>query len=135
MATINRFEDLKVWQKARQLCSDIHSGIKSSEMFSKDFQLKDQISRSSGSVMDNIAEGFGRLGNSEFINFLSIAKGSLLEVASQLYRALDRNYIAKDQLNKYLILIGEINKMLNAMINYLAKSDFRGQKFKVREKN
>lgn len=134
MATITRFEDLKVWQKCRLLCREIYE-ITQGPAFSRDFKLKDQLNGSSGSTMDNVAEGFGRMGNIEFLNFLSIAKGSLLEVTSQLYRAYDRKYISGEKLNHLLELIGEINRMLNAMMNYLAKSDFRGQKFKAREKN
>jgi four helix bundle protein len=88
MATIRRFEDLNVWQKARDLSKVIYlKSIKGS--FSKDFALKDQINAASGSVMDNIAEGFERDGRLEFIQFLSYSKGSAGEVRSQLYRAYD----------------------------------------------
>lgn len=83
MATIKNFEDLKVWQKARILCQEIFEIVKE-QNFSKDYKLKDQINGSSGSVMDNIAEGFGRQGNNEFINFLTISNGSAMEVKSQL---------------------------------------------------
>ena len=86
MATINKFEDLKVWQKARILCQEVFELIEK-EKFCRDYKLKDQINGSSGSVMDNISEGFGRQGNIEFINFLTISNGSALEVKSQLYRA------------------------------------------------
>jgi four helix bundle protein len=75
MATINNFEDLKVWQKARILCQEVFELIEK-EKFCRDYKLKDQINGSSGSVMDNIAEGFGRQGNNEFINFLTISNGS-----------------------------------------------------------
>lgn len=77
MATIQSFEDLKVWQKARDLCKHIYNATLE-EKFSRDFALKDQINRSSGSVMDNITEGFGRKGNNEFINFLTYSNGSAL---------------------------------------------------------
>jgi len=79
MATINNFEDLKVWQKARDLCKHIFAA-KLADKFSKDFSLKDQINRSSSSVMDNIAEGFGRKGNMEFINFLTYSGSSCKHV-------------------------------------------------------
>lgn len=131
MATINSFEDLKVWQKSRELCKQVFHFIQT-DKFSRDYALRDQINRSSGSVMDNIAEGYGRQGANEFINFLSIANGSLLEVKSQLYRALDRNYISLLQFDDAAALINEIGKMLNALAGYLNKSDIRGLKFKDR---
>jgi four helix bundle protein len=89
MATIQNFEDLKVWQKSRELCQLIFELVTTGK-FVKEFALIYQINRSSGSVMDNIAEGFGRLGNNEFINFLTYANASALECKSQLYRSFDR---------------------------------------------
>jgi len=133
MATINNFEELRVWQKARILCQEIYEIIEK-EKFCKDYKLKDQINGSSGSVMDNIAEGFGRQGNNEFINFLTISNGSVLEVKSQLYRALDRKYITPEKFDELEKLIEEISKMIAALIIYLGKSDFRGKKFRAREK-
>ena len=134
MATIKRFEDLVVWQKARILCQHVHE-ITHYPEFSKDYKLKDQINSSSGSTMDNIAEGFGRQGNSEFGYFLSISNGSVLEVASQLYRAYDRQYITSEKFSELLTLTREINNMIGGLIEYLAKSEFKGQKYKAREKN
>jgi len=133
MSTITRFEDLKVWQKAKLLCQEIFA-LTEQGKFSRDYKLKDQINSSSGSVMDNIAEGFGRQGNIEFINFLTIANGSVMEVKSQLYRALDRKYLEQDKFDELIHLITEISRMLQSLITYLGKSDFRGQKFKAREK-
>jgi len=133
MATIKKFEDLKVWQKARLLCQLVFEIIEYPK-FSKDYKLKDQINGSSGSAMDNIAEGFGRQGNNEFINFLTIANGSAMEVKSQLYRAFDRKYIDQQKMDELSQLIDEISKMIFGLIEYLGKSDFRGQKFKAREK-
>jgi four helix bundle protein len=89
MAAIQRLEDLA---KARELCQDVYR-ITNYELFSRDYRLRDQINASSGSVIDNIAEGYQRNGNKEFVQFLSIAKGSCGEVRSQLHRALDRKYI------------------------------------------
>jgi four helix bundle protein len=131
MATIQSFEDLKVWQKSRILCQEVFDLI-STGKFAKDFALIDQINRSSGSTMDNIAEGFGRMGKNEFVNFLSISNGSVLECKSQLYRAFDRKYLDNIKLEELIFLIDEICKMINALITYLTKSDFRGQKFKHR---
>lgn len=104
MAKINRFEDLEIWQKAREMCKMIFE-VTFREPFARDFALLRQIRSSSASVMDNIAEGFDRGGNKEFIQFLSIAKGSSAEVRSQIYRALDQNYISKEEFeNIYKIL-------------------------------
>ena len=101
MATVLRFEDLEVWKKARLLARDIFL-LCETVRFAKDFELKNQVNRSSGSVMDNIAEGFERRSRAEFINFLGFAKGSCGEVRSQLYRAYDRNYFSEEVLNKFL---------------------------------
>lgn len=133
MSTILNFEDLKVWQKSRLLCQCIHQ-LTSSGKFARDFALIDQINRSAGSVMDNIAEGFGRLGNNEFINFLTYSNASALECKSQLYRAFDKNYISQEKQEELFYLIEEILKMINSLITYLGKTNFRGQKFKARDK-
>jgi four helix bundle protein len=130
MATITKFEDLEIWQKARQLANDIFKAYTNSELFSRDYQLKDQINGSSGSIADNIAEGFERNGRNEFVQFLSIAKGSAGEVKSQLYRAFDRNYIAKEQFDSLYAEADELGKKIGGFISYLNKSDFKGTKFK-----
>ena len=95
MARINKFEDLEIWQKAREICQYVEVLIQTTSL-KTNFSLKDQIDRSSGSVMDNIAEGFERNGNREFIQFLSIAKGSVGEVKSQSYRAFDKKLISEE---------------------------------------
>ena len=132
MASIEKFEDLKVWQKARTLCKEIHQLTKTG-YFSTDFALKNQINRSSGSIMDNIAEGFGRKGNIEFINFLTYASGSASECKSQLYRASDRNYISEDKMIELSNLSDEVGKMISSLITYLGDSDIKGFKFKGRK--
>lgn len=131
MATIKRFEDLIVWQKARELCREIHGIIRKGE-FASDFKLRDQINSSSGSVMDNIAEGFERSGRKEFIQFLGIAKGSCGEVRSQLHRALDRRYITESEFQRISDNSVEIGKMLNGLISYLNISEVKGMKYKSR---
>lgn len=128
MATIQKLEELKVWVKARQLCIEVKSLI-SYPPFSDDFALKNQISRSSGSVMDNIAEGFGRAGTGEFINYLMIANGSVQETKSQLYRAADRNYFVNSELERLIGLTDEISKMLIGFCAYLRNSPLRGSKY------
>ncbi len=134
MATLQNFEELKVWQKSRDLCRHIFELI-STGKFLRDFALIDQVNRSSDSVMDNIAEGYARLGTNEFINFLTYANASAIECKSQLYRAFDRSYITKEKQEELFSIIEEIIKMISSLITYLGKTGFRGQKFKVREKS
>lgn len=131
MATIKKFEDLEVWQKARLLENKIFELMQTSRL-SKDFELKNQMNKSVGSIMDNIAEGFGRGSRNEFIQFLTISRGSLTEIQSQLYRCLDRNYLSNELFQIHYALTEEIAKMLSTFIAYLNKSDMAGNKFKER---
>lgn len=128
MATIRKFEDIECWQLARSLFFDIHM-IAVAGAFSKDYALKDQIRRSSGSIMDNIAEGFGRDGSKEFIQFLSYSKGSAAEVQSQLYRALDCSYIDTETFNTLYTQTNNIIGKLTNLIKYLTSSTIKGNKY------
>ena len=128
MATITKFEDLEIWQEARKLAKEVFILSKETDL-KTDFRFKEQIKASSGSVMDNIAEGFERDGNLEFRQFLSVAKGSAGETRSQIYRLYDCEYISEEQFkdlkNKYENLSGKIKNF----ITYLNKKDFKGIKF------
>ena len=128
MATIKRFEDLEIWQEARRLTKEIYT-ISVETGLKNDFRLRDQIKASSGSIMDNIAEGFERNGNVEFRQFLSVAKGSAGEARSQLYRLFDFGYINEE---KFIILKDSFENLsgkINNFIIYLNNKDYKGTKF------
>ena len=133
MSKINSFEDLKVWQLARDLSKDVFL-ITQKASFSKDYSLKDQINKSAGSVMDNIAEGFERGGNKEFCQFLYISKGSCGEVRSQLFRALDRQYIDSNEFTSISNKALEVSKQLSGFVSYLRNSELKGEKY-IKEPN
>src|ERR1043166_5640180 len=131
MATIKKFEDITAWRQSRILAKNIYS-VTNVKPFSSDFDLKSQIRRASGSVMDNIAEGFERGGKIEFIQFLGISKASAAEIRSQLYRALDQEYISQNQFDELYKLSDDISKMINGLMSYLNRTDIRGEKYKNR---
>ena len=118
MAKIEQFEDLHCWQKARQLANEVYD-LSAKAKFSKDYRLSNQIRNAAGSVMHNIAEGFDAGTNPEFIRFLKIARRSASEVQSQLYLALDREYINQAELTKAYDLATEAKRLINDMIAYL----------------
>ena len=126
---IEKFEDIVAWQKSRELTKDIYE-LTSIGKFEKDFSLKDQIRRCSISIASNIAEGFERGGNKEFIHFLYIAKGSCAELRAQLYIASDLLYINDVEFNNAYNKAIEINKLLYGFISYLKNSNLKGDKFK-----
>ena len=129
MSKINRFEDLEIWQKARCLCNEIYI-LMTETGLSKDYALKDQLDGSSGSIMDNIAEGYERGSKKEFIQFLYISKASAGESRSQLYRVYDRKYINEEKFNSLFNSILEISKQISKFIDYLKKSEYKGDKFR-----
>lgn len=126
MATISRFEDLEIWQLARFQAKEIFEFINCGT-FSHDYELINQIKRSSGSVMDNIAEGFEKFSTKEFAQALVIAKGSNGEVRSQLYRAFDRKYISEDVLKIHLEKSEIIGSKIMAFIKYLNSSNYKNK--------
>lgn len=128
MSSIQKFEDLKVWQKAREVNLEIYK-LSNKGSFSKDFGLRDQIRRASVSVLSNIAEGFERNGNKEFNQFLSIAKASAAEVRAQLYVAKDLEYISNDEFTEVVNGLIEVSKMLSGLMSYLKTTEIKGSKF------
>jgi four helix bundle protein len=128
MSSIQKFEDLKVWQKAREVNLEIYK-LSNKGSFSKDFGLRDQIRRASVSVLSNIAEGFERNGNKEFNQFLSIAKASAAEVRAQLYVAKDIEYISNDEFTEVVNGLIEVSKMLSGLMSYLKTTEIKGSKF------
>ena len=125
---VKNFEDLNVWKQARQLTQEVYRLTKT-ETFFKDFGLRDQIRRAAISVMSNIAEGFERGGNQEFVQFLYVAKASCGEVRSQLYVALDQGYATSNDSEKLLQLFRRLSGMISNLITYLRESDMKGEKF------
>src|SRR6185436_530567 len=117
MSTIKRFEDLEVWQLAREQAREIYK-LAQVGTFAKDFELKNQINASAGSTMDNIAEGFERFTNKDFSHFLVIAKGSNAEVRSQLYRAFDRNHLPEATLNSRLEFSVMLGNKIKSFMDY-----------------
>ena len=129
MAAVKDFEELGIFQKARELSKKIYPITQRGE-FKNDFRFVQQIRAAAGSIMDNIAEGFERTGNKEFLNFLYIAKGSCGEVRSQLIRANDVGYLTPEE---YEELYTECRKLSAAIMNFIKEikaSDITGAKYK-----
>jgi len=129
MSRIEQFEDLQIWILSRELNRLIWNLVKTSDLES-DYDLRNQITCSAGSVMDNIAEGFGRNGNKEFCQYLSISKASCCETKSQLYRCQDKGYITIEDSERIMLHLNSINSKTQALMSYLKSSDFKGSKFK-----
>ena len=126
MAAFKTFEEINAWQNARVLVKDVYSMARCGD-FSKDYGLKDQIQRSAVSICSNIAEGFERRGNKEFINFLWIAKGSAAEVCSQLHKAKDLGYITDERFNSLYDSAKQIGGMLFNLITILSSEPRRSK--------
>ena len=130
MVAIQRFEDLEAWKLARGLTNDIYD-VTSTGEFSRDFSLRDHIRRASISIVSNIAEGYERDGDKEFVQFLYIAKGSCGEVRAQLYLAYDRNYLTPEKFATLSSKAVQISRVISGLIKYLRKSQITGKKFKA----
>ena len=130
MAAVKDFEELAIFQKARELSKKIYPITQKGE-FKNDFRFVQQIRAAAGSVMDNIAEGFERTGNKEFLNFLYIAKSSCGEVRSQLIRANDVGYLSSEE---YSELYAECRKLSAGIMNFIKEiksSEMEGAKYKA----
>jgi four helix bundle protein len=125
---VKNFEDLEIWKEARRLTQEIYQLTRDSR-FSKDFGLSNQIQRAAISIMSNIAEGFERGGNQEFIQFLYIAKGSCGEVRSQLYVAVDQSYVVQKKCDDVSKSFRRLSIMINNLIDYLKRSEMKGAKY------
>ena len=132
MPTITRFEDLEIWKLARIQSNDFYY-LAGNTALSKDYELKNQMNASSGSVMDCIAEGFERSGNQEFKNFLTMAKGSNGEFRSQLLRCLDRKHISPEKFNEFYTRNVKLGNKIMSFINYLKKTTYKGQSRRSKE--
>lgn len=128
MARIERFEDIRSWRKSRELTKQIYI-ITSQGNFKRDFGLRDQIRKASVSIVSNIAEGFERGGDQEFLQFLAVAKGSCGEVRAQLYIALDQGYLQHEDFETLSTLATEISGLLSGFMKYLKQSSLRGNKY------
>ena len=129
MSTIQKFEDLEAWKISREITKEVY-GISSNGLFALDFGLRDQIRRASVSIISNIAEGFERDGDKEFVQFLAIAKASAGEVRSQLYVALDQEYISEIEFNSVYQKLVENSRVISGLMKYLQQSDLKGKKFR-----
>ncbi|MDE3254335.1 MAG: four helix bundle protein [Bacteroidota bacterium] len=131
MATINRIEELEIWQLARRFAKDLNVVLET-DSFKVEFGLKQQMKNASGSIMDNIAEGFGRGSKHEFVNHLTIAKGSAEESRSQLFRCLDLSLMDEVTLISLFDQLEILVRKIAALIQYLNNVTIKGQKFKDR---
>jgi four helix bundle protein len=130
MGEINDFDDFLAWNSARDLAVRIELLVQNG-VFGNNNSLKAQIRSCSISVASNIAEGFGRGGNREFINFLSIARGSLAEVKCQILLAYEFGYLEKDDFSEIIMIVGRTGRLIGGLIKYLKASKVAGSKYKA----
>ena len=133
MAKLSQFEDMDIWQDARKLASRCYAFSLITKEFN-DYELMNALPKTSGSIMDNIAEGFGRGGNKEFIQFLSVSYASCTELKSQLYRLSDRPYFS-ETIDRDIKSLDSLKNRINGFIMYLKKSETKGYKFKEEDLN
>lgn len=126
---IKKFEDIESWKKAGKLTNQIYQATATGS-FARDFGLKDQIRRASISILSNIAEGFERGGDKEFLQFLAMAKGSCGEVRAQLCVAIDQGYLRQPSFEKLSTAAAEIGRLISGLMKYLSKSDLKGSKYR-----
>jgi len=125
---IERFEDIKAWQEARVLVKMVYAVVDSDRHFGSDYKFREQIQGAAVSTMSNIGEGFSRRTTKEFAQFLFIAKGSVAEVQSQLYVALDQGYVNQEKFNEMYSKSDEVARLLSGFIQYLLKAERQNQK-------
>jgi four helix bundle protein len=130
MSTVDKFEDLEAWKLARVLTGLIYS-VSGAVSFAHDFALRDQIRRASISIVSNIAEGFERDGDKEFLQFLSMAKGSCGEVRAQLCLSFDQKYISRTEFDNLTAKAIQLSPVISGLIRYLRQSKFSGKKYKT----
>lgn len=130
MAKVDKFEDLKIFQMARELCKEVYQ-LTNSVPWKYDSRFVQQIHAAAGSIMDNIAEGYERDGNREFITFLYYAKGSCGEVRSQVIRAYDAGFVDAETSTKLYNDCLTLNKSISAFIKSLKSNDIVGLKYKI----
>ena len=129
MSTFQTFEEIEAWQKARELTRRMYE-VSDHGVFARDFGLRDQMRRACVSILSNIAEGFERSGTGEFVQFLSVAKGSAGEVRAQLYVALDRKYIDESAFRELNQMAAQVSRMISGLMAYLKQSAIKGTKYK-----
>ena len=129
MKTNKQFENLEIWELSRQLNLNLYQILLNVDSRENGF-LKNHILKTAGSIMDNIAEGFEREGNKEFIQFLYISKGSAGELRSQLLRLYDFNVISMNEKSELTNHVRQISSQISLFIKYLNRTDITGNKYK-----